>query len=168
MSICFSHQCRSERLWKDKLNSMRLTPFVAWKTNILCLYLAFDQSATWLNQVIYNYNVPTLRFSLLDTYYPLISLPNFCTNYLYMHCEGGYGAIWVNNLYMQNRWKHPANYVCLHQQLLHKRCYMNYIQYRWKMLQLLMKSFPSTIIRKSNWYLKKDKIKYYWMRYMWK
>lgn len=106
-----------------KLNSKRFTPFVTWRINIICLYLAFDQSATGLDQVIDNNNMPTTRVSLLNTNYPLISLPNFCTNYLYMHCEGGYGAICVNKQCMQNRWKHHckiASYICIHKKLLHK------------------------------------------------
>lgn len=68
-------------------------------------FLAFNQSATRLYQIINNDNMAPFRISFLDTYNSLVTFPNFCTNN------------------------------------------------RWEMLQLLMKSFPCTIIRKSYGYI---------------
>lgn len=51
-------------------------------------YLAFDQGATRLNQIINNHNMPSSCVSLLNTYNSLVTFPNFSTDNLHLIVEG--------------------------------------------------------------------------------
>jgi len=63
------------------------------------VYLTLYQSSTWLNQIINNHDMTTPRVSLLNTNYPSFSFPNFCTDYLHVHCVSA------------NSWNHQSKLI---------------------------------------------------------
>lgn len=53
------------------------------KINVRGNHLAFNQSAAWLNQIIDNHHMSSLRITLFNTHNSLVTFPNFSTNNLH-------------------------------------------------------------------------------------